>query len=141
MTFKVTKVPLTDPYSGYIEDLHDASFPGCEPYLESRGDYWLVRDGDRYAGFAAMMCSGTEKVGYLARSGVLKPWQGQGLQRKLIKVRVAWARKRRLRVLVTETIDNPVSANNLIEEGFRMYRPAAPWNDYADEVCYWRLEL
>lgn len=142
MTIRLVKVTLDDDNEGYLTDLHEASFPDCEPYLLPDADYWLAKDGDKFAGFCVLRCSVTEKVAYLARSGVLKPWQGQGLQRKLIKVRVAWAKKKRMRALVTETIDNPISANNLIEEGFRAYKPAIPWNDYAaDKVSYWRLEL
>ena len=139
--FKVIKVPANDDTYGPWTDLHEAAFPDCEPWWDAKGDYWFVRDDqDNTVAFAGLLCSKTEGGGFLARSGVLRPWRGQGLQRRLIKAREAHARRRGMHFLVSHTVDNPVSANNLIECGFRIYKPIAPW-DEGDGVVFWRKEL
>lgn len=141
MNFHLRHTGLTEAAEGVIADLHEASFPGCDPWLDPDGDYWLARTPDgKTAGFAAMLCSRVEKVAYMARSGVLRPFRGQGLQRRLIRVRENWARKEGMKALVSETVNNPVSATNLIREGFLPFKPATPWNEN-DNVTYWRKEL
>jgi hypothetical protein len=66
-------------------------------------------------------------IGYLKRAGVRLPHRGKGLQRRFVRVREMLARKLCLHCLVTDTSDNPSSANNLIACGYRIYRPNEPW--------------
>ena len=44
-----------------------------------------------------------------------------------------------LNFLVSSTIENCVSANHLIECGFRLFDPITPWEH--DGALYWRKEL
>lgn len=72
---------------------------------------------------------------YMTRCGVRKEWRGNGLQHRLIKARVAYARKQGYNFVVTDTTENPRSANNLIKEGFLTYLPERPYG--YRETIYW----
>lgn len=124
-----------------IEEMHDACFDQFYEADSAGHHWWVALDADNYyAGFGGLKVSHKEGGAYLVRGGVLPAHRGQGLQRKLIAARVKWAREADLNYLVTDTIEgNYVSANNLIEAGFRMYDPITPWG--ADGNCYWRKEL
>ncbi len=63
-------------------------------------------------------------MGYLRRTGVLKPFRGKGLQRALIDCRDREAKRLGLKEVVTYTArDNYPSANNLIRCGYELYTP------------------
>ena len=78
-------------------------------------------------------------MGYLKRAGVRLPHRGQGLQRRFVRVREAQARREGFSALVTDTSDNPSSANNLIACGYRIYRPDEPWG--FPHTIYWFKDL
>ena len=90
------------------------------------------------AGFCAL---GEEEdgEGYLARAGVLPEFRGQGLQKRLIKVREEFAREHGMPALICDTCDNPASANSLIACGFKMFQPQEPWG--LPRSVYWRKFL
>lgn len=97
----------------------------------SRSAWWLGRGQDgtpvAFAG-ARVLTHPNRGLGFLSLAGVLPSARGQGMQRRLIRVRIAWARALGLSGLVTYTSpDNVISANNLISCGFRLYRPQEPW--------------
>jgi len=104
------------------------------PYDEPRavtGDVWWIayQDGNPVA-FAALRVlppGDDTSPCYLSRAGVLPNARGQGLQKKLIRARVQYAKKRGAPIVITDTADNPHSANSLIAEGFRMYNPSQRW--------------
>jgi GNAT superfamily N-acetyltransferase len=78
-------------------------------------------------------------TGYLCRAGVLESHRGRGLQKRLIRVRERKARKLGWTHVVTDTYENPASANSLIKCGFRSYLPRNPWG--AKGVAYWIKRL
>ena len=78
-------------------------------------------------------------AGYLCRSGVLATARGQGLQKRLLKAREIKARQLGWNWLVTDTTDNPASANSLISCGFKMFLPSKPWGN--PTACYWRKAI
>ncbi|MBP1091114.1 hypothetical protein JOE50_001644 [Bradyrhizobium japonicum] len=41
--------------------------------------------------------------------------------------------------IVSDTTDNPVSANNFIQAGYRLYEPEVPWA--WSHTLYWRKRL
>ncbi len=78
---------------------------------------------------------------YLARAGVLPYARGQGLQRRLIQVRLRWGRSIGATSAITYTLaNNLASTNNLIRCGFVRYDPENPWVT-TDGVEFWRREL
>jgi GNAT superfamily N-acetyltransferase len=89
------------------------------------------------AGFAAMMQSSkTPEAVYLARAGTLEAFRGRGLQKKLIRERLKFAKDLGMTQAITDTTDNVASANALIATGFRMFEPDDPWG--LPNTLYWR---
>lgn len=82
---------------------------------------------------------GDAVTGYLSLAGVVPGWRGLGIHKDLIRKRITKARELGLLRLVTDTYNNPASANNLIDLGFRTFMPDAPWK--ADGAVYWFKDL
>jgi len=121
--------------------LQKQCLPYDEPTSTTSGYWWLVYSEDGVpVAFAGLVPSQRwSDCGYLCRAGVLPAHRGQGIQKKLIRVRVRQARALGWNWLITDTHDNPASANNLIARGFRLFNPTKPWG--ADSALYWRLKL
>lgn len=141
MSYKIVKVHADDDTEEVVRTLHDACWPHGSGYWDDTAEWWLANDHTGGAvAFGGLRVSKTEGGGYLCRAGVHPFCRGNGLQRRLIQVRSQWAKKQGLRFLMTDTIyGNHHSANNLIEEGFRMFTPIAPWGN--EDSSYWRKEL
>ena len=75
---------------------------------------------------------------FLNSAGVRYHWRGQGLHKRLIKVRTKYAKRNGLVAITYTSPDNIVSANNLISCGFKLYTPANEW--VGPNFLYWRLE-
>ncbi len=110
-------------------------------FLTHKSGYWWIAYRDKKAVAFAGMCKSSQwsKVGYLCRAGTRTAHEGQGLQKRLIRVRAAKARKIGWTHLITDTHDNTISANNLIKMGFRLYEPKKPWS--ATGTLYFKLKL
>ena len=117
-----------------------AILPLDVPAPTNEGHWWVVNRDGAPVGFAGMRQSAQwlDAV-YLCRAGVLPAVRGQGLQKRLIRVREAKAKALGARWLVTDTFNNPASANSLIGCGFKMFSPSIPWA--AEGACYWKKEL
>lgn len=146
MVYRIREVDGYDEdISETIKELHDAVFAGTAPKVDpTRGHWWLAYAADdsrEIAGFCGLTptYSQPDSVGYLKRAGVL-PWhRGSGLQRRFVRVREIRARKNGWKAIVTDTSDNPSSANNLIRCGYLMYAPDNPWG--WRHTIYWKKEL
>jgi len=104
------------------------------------GWWWMAYCDGRLAGFAAMLQSSkTPQAAYLARAGTLEAFRGRGLQKKLIRERLKFAKDLGLTQAITDTTDNVASANALIATGFRMFEPDDPWG--LPDTLYWRKTL
>lgn len=75
----------------------------------------------------------------MVRAGVAPAYQGQGLQKRLIRIRERFARKQGMNWLITSTYANMRSANNLISCGFRIFEPTLEWG--AEGTIYWSKQL
>ena len=101
------------------------------------GWWWMAYCDGRLAGFAAMLQSSKiPQAAYLARAGTLEAFRGRGLQKKLIRERLKFAKDLGLTQAITDTTDNVASANALIATGFRMFEPDDPWG--SPNTLYWR---
>lgn len=149
MKFLIKEVdPEDEHYAEEILTLHDLTFfdPLVRPDLP-RGYWWLVyhpqpgyMEDHHPIGFCGLTHAlATEGSGYLKRAGVLKAYRGHGLQRKLITVREKKARKLGLTTMLTDTTDNPPSANSLIAAGYKIFEPAYRWA--FKHSIYWRKTL
>lgn len=106
------------------------------------GYWWLVfHDGEQEPiAFAGLTPSTLGPgYGYLKRSGVLPRHRGHGLQKRLVRVREAKARRLGWHTLVTDTTSNVPSANNMIASGFRLFDPEVRWA--FQNSLYWRKQL
>ncbi len=129
-----------------VATLHDECFETGQWLGKSEPDgtgcWWIAFAKKEAAGYAELRPSiTTPNAGYMARSGVLPKFRGHGLQKRLIKKRIEKARELGWDTLITDTYDNPASANSLIACGFRVYHPDKPWGVEADGPTYWRYML
>lgn len=113
----------------------------CEELIKPEliDEWWIAFLGDVPVAYAGLHPSSYWKsTGFLARAGVTAAHRGHGLQRRLIWVREKSARKHGWRKMVSYTIGNPPSANNLIACGYKTFVPKKPW---AKNAIYWRKDL
>ncbi len=117
------------------------AFPVLGRDALENGWWWLATLDNRPVGFAGLTRSTYgQNVGYLKRAGVDPKHRGHGLQQRLIRVRLAKARRLGFTSVVTETTDTVYSANNLYKAGFKLFDPPAPWLEYKTTL-YWRKYL
>lgn len=124
-----------------IVDLHRRCFEADDPLVPDEfGYWWLAFDGVEAIAFAALSPSSQwQETGYLSRSGVLPEYRGHGLQKRMIRIRVKKAKRLGWVAVLSDTRQNPASANSLIGCGFKMYDPQRPWG--FEDACYWRKKL
>lgn len=138
MTLRIREVDTrTEANAALLHYLQLTALPADTPMETHEGHWWVAFDGGLPVAFAGLVRS--QQVpdgGYLCRAGVLPSHRGKGLQRRLIQVRALKARKLGMKVLVSDTFDNPPSANNLIRAGFRLYDPTVRYG--ALGTNYWR---
>lgn len=130
-----------DDIAETLADLHQLTFfdAAAMPQFES-GTWWLVYHGHEAVAFAGVVPSmHTRHGGYFSRVGVLQRHWGRGLQRRLMRAIEMRGRRVGWDSIVSDTTDNPVSANNFICAGYRLYEPEVPWA--WSHSLYWRKWL
>jgi predicted acetyltransferase len=141
---RIERVDNKDPMIQFLlRDMDKECFPSvgeASPQVDS-GVWWIARDGKMPVGYACLRPSKQlSNWGYLSRAGVTAAYRGQGLQKRLIRVRLAYARAMGWEGVVTDTAkDNVASSNSLIASGFRLFRPRVAWS--FDSALYWRIYL
>lgn len=140
-TVRVSAVDAEDgATSALLQYLQLTILPYDVPQEIAGGRWWIAYDGDHAVAFAALHPSSQwGDAGYLSRAGVMPSHRGQGLQRRLLRVRERHARNHGWNWLVTDTRLNPASANNLIACGYKIFMPSKPWA--APEATYWKKGL
>jgi predicted acetyltransferase len=138
------KIQRVDTRKPFVVDKLSVLHRKCLPYDKTfdfaHGYWWIATKDGVDCGFAGLIYSPWwSDCGYLIRCGVVPDHRGQGLQKKLIRVRIRQAKALGLKWLITSTYDNPASANSLISCGFKMFNPSKPW--MAKNTSYWRLKL
>ena len=124
-----------------LADLHQMTFfdAAAVPQFEL-GAWWLAYHGDDAVAFAGVVPSThARNGGYFSRVGVLQRHWGRGLQCRLMRAIEARGRRVGWDSIVSDTTDNPVSANNFIRAGYRLFQPSAPWA--WPHSLYWRKWL
>ena len=124
-----------------LSQLQRICLPYDIPYNTNFGYWWTVTSlcGDLIAFAGLVYSSRWSDCGYLCRSGVVPSSRGQGIQKKLIRVRIRQAKAIGMNWLITDTYHNPASSNSLISCGFKLFDPSVPWG--AKGTLYWRLKL
>lgn len=101
--------------------------------------WWIVYDDTKPIAYACTRPV-SDHWWYLARVGVVKEARGNGLQKKLIRLRCNAVRKLGGSTMITDTRrDNYSSSNSLIATGFKLYEPETRWG--FETGLYWMKEL
>ena len=103
--------------------------------------WWVATEGkDSPVAYLGMILGWQRPAtAYLLIVGVLEPFWGRGLQRRLMRCAAIAARKAGATEIVSYTRDNPPSANNFVRLGYLTYWPAERWA--TEDVVYWRKAL
>ncbi|AMA59367.1 GNAT family N-acetyltransferase [Bradyrhizobium sp. CCGE-LA001] len=130
-----------DETAEILGDLHRLTFfNGAAMPQFGLGAWWLAYHDDDPVAFAGVVPSThARNSGYFCRVGVLQRHRGRGLQLRLMRAIEAQGRRLGWNSIVSDTTDNPTSANNFIEAGYRLYEPEAPWA--WSHTLYWRKRL
>lgn len=120
--------------------LQKTILPGDAPLDPLTGHWWIVYDHESPVAFAALRdVPSFRGACYMARCGVLPKYRGMGLQRRLLTTRERKARSLGYSNVITTTLRNPASANNLIKRGYMTYEPQTRWG--AVDTIYWIKSL
>jgi GNAT superfamily N-acetyltransferase len=142
MSLRITAVDATDEKTAaLLKYLQLDTLDGSPLYDTSYGHWWIAYDGELPVAFAGVCQSYRwADTGYLCRAGVIRSHRGQGIQRRLVRVRELKGKRLGWNWLVTDTAPwNMPSANSLIGCGFRMFRPSRPWG--IEGALYWRKRI
>lgn len=118
--------------------LDDLIFPGDDPVnvWDTRTVWWTLGT----QAFCGMRPTNETGVAFLCRAGVVPESRGKGLQKRMIRKRVQWARAEGMTEVVTYTAPwNVASARSLQACGFKIYAPHVRWA--GDWMVYWSKGL
>jgi GNAT superfamily N-acetyltransferase len=104
-------------------------------YPQAGAEWWVAERSGVLVGFGGAKLWEPDNMVFLCRAGVAPEARGLGIQKRLIGVRVRWARRIGAKGCYTYTIDNPPSQNSLIAAGFKTFTPSDPWG--GPEAIYW----
>lgn len=119
-------------------EIHQLAFPE-DDWAGDDHTYWASRRTVNGAllGFCSAHMTDPHTC-FLSRAAVVKAAQGQGLHKRMIAHRVYWAwQQGALRVITYTTLQNYASMTNLLDVGFRFYKPHTPW--VGKRVHYFQL--
>lgn len=138
--YKIRRVDGKDEStSRVIRNLQKKCLPNDKPMSTDNGFWWIAYNDVEAVAFGGLMPSIRYiDTGYLCRAGVVKEHRGKGLQKRLIRVRLQFAKRMGWKYIITDS-RSPESGNSLISCGFKLYTPEQPWA-YRDS-CYWRKSL
>ena len=142
MRYVIREADTRDPeVAALLTRMQLECLPGDRPDSVATGHWWIcLTDTGKPAGFCSLKPSVRwQETGYLSRAGVLPAHQGRGLQKRMIRVRIARARRLGWKWLLSDTSENPASANSLIACGFKLYEPTTPYG--LKTSLYWRRRV
>ena len=114
-----------------LQALDAVVFDGESEFTENR-EWWVILENKRIVAYCG---SGyKEDICHFVRAWVAHKHRGKGWQKRMIRLRLRNAKN--YYTITYTSIDNVVSANNLISCGFRPYRPEYKWA--GSSFNYWR---
>lgn len=142
MTYRIREVDgFDDETAETLAELHKLTFFGYAPVPKfETGHCWLGFCGETAVSFATLIPSDRyPNAGYFKRVGVLPAHRGHRLQLRHMRAIEARARRNGWNWIVSDTTDNPHSANNFVRCGYQILAPASPWAYPAS--IYWGKKL
>ncbi len=132
---------ITPRVEQQLMNLQRACLPHDAPVRPVAVHYWWIGYATKMPVAFCLLKPSVQWVdaAYLARSGVLYLWRGRGLQKRMIQIRERAAKKLGYLWLLSDTTENPPSANSLARRGYQMYDPRRPWG--VETTLYWRKRL
>jgi len=119
-----------------LKELDYKVFNGCDNEFKPNRDWWVIVSANKIVAYCG--CSFNENICIFVRAWVQKEYRGQGLQKKMIKLRLKSAFDCRIAITYT-TVDNYPSINSLISQRFKLFSP-----EYAyagRQMLYFQKEL
>lgn len=103
-----------------VRELHALAFPE-DAWVGDDHTFWIARDREgRAVGFCSAIYNVDKRSVFLSRAAVMGCAKGTGLQRRMIRVRLRWARANGAPAAHTyTTLKNYASMLNLLKCGFR----------------------
>lgn len=138
MTIKIVKSTNWDS----AHAVHLMSMCGADFEQGEDMHLWLAWEGDQPVGFASVEEFQEEGLtySYFAGCGVIPHFRGQGIQKRLIRARLAWGTRRGHNKALSYTMHwNAKSINSLIKCGFKSYEPLEAYA--GEELIYWFKSL
>jgi GNAT superfamily N-acetyltransferase len=143
---RIRKIALDDDNLIRLNRMEKICFPEIErgalgPYDKKSAEWWFsYNDTNTPKAFAGAKMWEPDNCVFLCLSGVLPEARGKGLQKRLIRVRLKWAKKMKAKGAYTYTADdNLASANSLIGCGFKLFEPSYKWG--LDDGLYWYIDI
>lgn len=119
----VRRLPPED--TGLILDLDRLLFIDDPPDVGPGTAWWVFEDEHGESAYAGAKLWEPDNAVYLIRAGVLPRARGQGLQRRLVRIREAWGRRNGCSLAYTYTAHhNVASMNSLIRCGYQLWSPS-----------------
>ena len=104
--------------------------------------YWVMKDGETAVALTSAVFRPQKGYVYLSYAIIMPLHKAQGLQRRLIRHRLRWAKRQGAIYAVTYTLpDNYPSIMNLLRCGFRFASTPRGWSGLAYPVMYFEKEL
>jgi GNAT superfamily N-acetyltransferase len=124
-----------------LRAMHSLILPSDEvPALNPNVAAWLGWAKGTPVAFCTARYWRSEGSVFLERAGVLPIAQGNGLQRRMIRLREKWAKQQGAECVLTYVeARNYESLVNLLRCRYRLYEPANPWG--IEGGHYFRKEL
>jgi len=142
MKYHVALVDINQPkVVQLLALLQKTCLPADKIYPATKG-YWYViyTQSGEAVGFGGIVPSSRwSDTMYLCRAGVTRAHQGRGLQKRLLRARIRKAKALGMNWVITDTNENPASANSLISVGFKMFEPSEPWG--FKTALYWKYRI
>ena len=111
--------------------LDEICFPHDDRINPADSLWWIVWHGKQPVAYAGLrLCQAEHNLGlaFLCRVGVVPAHRGRGLQKRLIRIREAAARRLAVTELITYCVPwNCPSLNSLISCGYKFYRPTTKY--------------
>lgn len=132
--FTIEKVAGTDE----MREIHKLAFGG-DPWPGDDHEFWVAKDEHgAIAGFCSAVLLATDCV-FLSRAAVTIKHSRRGLHKKLIKVRLQWAKSEGATLVVTHVSQyNYASMTNLLKAGFTFAGREHVPRGYKDFHFMWR---
>ena len=107
----------------FIYELDQEFFPGCVDVQWTNTDWIICYNKGTPIAYGAITWKSNNTYGFLSRAGVHEDHRGHGIQKEMIKRRVAAAKKLGIIYVMSYTVPSGyASSNSLINNGFKLYK-------------------